>query len=585
MSIDAKHWNRRPIISLAVASLLVAFTVIVTVFLVVTQAKSDATKEVSLASSASIVPFDTFTFVSFNPHLDQTDSFDVTKQAWTDTTLLKEALTEFQRLIKVENLDLAAEISPWMGNEMSFAIVGDIVSLVSKEVSWGKTALVISKAMPEMVVAISTQDRAASNQFLDQLGAGMDEKNTAFLETDYKDVKVFYTEPIHEGDWGVAYATFDDWVVLTTGGLETMKTIIDASQEGPTLAENPDYAAVLERLPPDQVGYAYLDLDTYIQAGLAAAGPELEEIPIEALDSNDLRAFKKIGFSVDLEPNGVHVNMVMTFDQGTPLSEIVGTKSIPNSAANFVPDSTFFYCSTSGLDQIVQVGLDIVKSNPDLAMPNFDQSIELLEGILGIKVQDLLNMLSGEFALALNPGPSQVAEASSLPLGLSLLIEAKHYTEYEELLAKIAVMMKRFTDINVSAKFIDDAQAWTLEDPVTKGTLAAWGVDENFFILASAEELLKVAFGDRGAKLADDAIYQAVMDALPDTGGVFLYVDLNKFGGLVGQNMSPEEQEKNNQTDPDFVDSIKALGFVSEPLKPEKGAVSSELFVLIGSAD
>lgn len=588
---ETQSSNRTLIILLAVGALLFALLVVAAV-LVFVLGQGDSEEGAAAAESAKLMPADTFMYVSFNPHLDEVKNFEVIEKAWGDNPLIQQALSEMLAEMAAEGVDYRTEIEPWLGNEIAFSMGSNFLAAMDTAIEGvfeeiadslsgvpGQSPQVGAPPVPQFAIAIATTDKNASDKFLDKLRAETQQDGTTFQETEHGGVKIFYYEPQYEWDSGMAYATVDDFIVLTTG-LEAMQALIDA-RDGDNLAENQNYKDVLDKLPADQISYGYLDAGAYMEAALQAAGPALAEIPSELFDPQQLQAIKGMGFSVGFEPNGLRVDFVSLFDKDALPESMLGMQASPNKAAGHVPASTLFYISGGGLGDALQMGLDMITAMPDVP-PDFDEQMQRLTGMLGVSLDDLVEMLSGEFALAITHDPAGIGGDPSVPIGLSVLIEAREREKLETLLSQLSMLLGMGAEMQFPTQEISGVEVTTIPNPYGQGMIAGWGIGPDFCAFGTSQELLEAAFGGGGAKLADDATYKATTAPLPgETSGVF-YMNLEKLFDVMAETMSPWERESFDQNRP-LLAPIKAISAASEPYDKDKGWISGTLFVLIES--
>jgi hypothetical protein len=571
---EAQSSNRTRIIVLATGALLAALLVVVIFAFIVLEGDGDSGEGVTV-ESAKLMPADTFMHASFNPNLDQVKNFEVIDRAWGDNPLIKEGLTEMLDSMKVEGLDYKAEIEPWLGDEVAFSMGGDIAAMMVETPLGGA-----SPAVPEFIVAIATKDKAASDKFLDRMRVDAEQDGTEWQETEYEGVKIAYSEPEYEWDTGVAYATVDNLIILTTGDLEAMKAAIDA-RDGDNLAGNQNYKDVLAKLPADQIGYGYMDMGVYMDAVLDAAGPELADLPPELFNLDMLEAFKGAGFSVGFEPNGLRIDYVVVYDQDALGESVLGTQASPNQAVGRVPASTLFYLSASGLGNVLQAGLDTIKAMPDQP-PDLEEQMQMLTAMLGVSVEDLIEMLSGEFALAVTHDPAGIAGDPSVPVGASFLIEAKDQGKFETLLRSLSGLLTLGAEMELPTQTINDVEVTVVQDPFTESMIVGWGVGKGFFALGTSQELLEAAFGG-GPKLADDATYKAATAPLPKEKSGIFYVNVEGLLKIVVEAMGPWERESFDKEGRALLEPIKAISAAAEPLDKNKDSMSGTLFILIES--
>lgn len=591
---ESKSQNRRLPIILGIAALLVAAVVIVVIVLVLLRPSA----ETAAIDVDKLMPDDSIMFATLNPHLDQAKNFEVIEKAWGDNPIIKMGLTEMLGSMNEGGLDYKADVEPWLGDAVAFSMGPNVLTALSDNIdktfdeiagslggeSVQPPAMGAIPAIPEFILAVATKDKDASDAFLGKLRAKAEQEGTTWQETEYIGIKIVYSEPGSEGDVGAAYATVDDFVVLTAGGLESMQAVIDG-RDGASLAENETYKDVIAKLPSDQIVYSYVDMAAFMDAVLEVAGPEMGAIPAlpgELLDPKQLKAVKGVGFSVGLEPNGLRVDLAAVYDKDA-LPAILGeSQANPNKAAERVPASTLFFLSANGLDNAVQMGLDAIKASAT-EMGDLDEQMQMITAMLGVSVEELIEMLSGEFAIAIGHDPAGIGGDPSIPVGASVLIEAKDASKFQKLLNSFSTLLALSlgSEMEFPKETINDVEVTSISDPADGNMLVGWGVGKGFFATGTSRELLEAAFGAGGEKLADTATYKAAIGPLPDENTGVFFINLGGLFKVVEQVVDPGERESFEQARP-FLGPIKAISAAMEPFDPDKDSGSGTLFILIG---
>jgi hypothetical protein len=580
---ETESSNRRSVIYLAAGALLlvlVAGVLIVTLVL----GRGDSDEAGTTAESAKLMPGDSIMFASFNPHLDQAKNFEVIEKIWGDNPLIEDELTKMLSSMKEEGLDYKADIQPWLGDEVAFSIGADVTAGMSKALSGGldqPPSLDTLPELPQMVMAVATTDKAASDSFLNKLRTETEKDGTAWQETEYKDIKIAYFEPELEDDVGAAYATIGDFVVLAAGGLESMQAMIDV-RDGTSLSESENYQDVMAKLPSDQIGYGYIDVGVFMDAGLEAAGPALDDLPSDLISPEQLTAVKGIGFSVGLESNGLRFGYVAVFDTDALPESVLAAQDNSNKAAEHAPASTLFYLSGSGLGDLIQTGLNAVKTMPDMA-EDLDEQLEMATAMLGVSVDELIQMLSGEFAMVVTHDPAGIGGDASMPVGASFLLEAKDEEKFQRLINSVSGLLGLLgTDIEFPKVTINDVEVMTIQDPFGGNMLAGWGVGKGFFAIGTSKGLLEAAFGGGGETLANAAIYKSAVAPLPQENSGVFFVNLEGLLQIAGEAMGPKERASFEEAR-SLLDPIKAISAAIESLDKSEDSVSGTFFVLIES--
>lgn len=581
---ESKSSNRTLIIALAVAALVLALAAGIAVAAVVLRGDSDEGAEA--AASATIMPDDTFMFASFNPHLDEAANFEVIEETWGDNPVVQLALGEMLGSIEKEGFSYKDDIEPWLGSEISFGMLGGLAELMSQGVETSFSGLLgqapLTGEMPEIpqfTIAIATKDKGASDEFLDKIRAKAGEEGADWKETVYQDIEIVYAEPESAEEPGVAYATIDGFVVLAIGGLEPMQAFIDA-QEGAKLADNQDYKDVMAKLPADQIGYGYIDVGAFMDAALGAVESELAGIAPGLLNLQQYEAFRGAGYSVGFEPNGLRVDFALVYDKDALPEDLPGAQAIDDEAAARVPASTLLFVSGTGLSSVFQGALDAIKAMPDQS-EDLDEQLQMMTAMLGFSVEDLIEMLSGEFGVAVTYDPAGIGGDPSVPMGVSFLVEAKEEEQFRDLLKSVSMLLTLGAEMELPHETVSGVDVTVIADPSTGNMVAGWGVGNGFFVVATSEELLEAAFDEAGEKLTNAATYDEAVAPLPDPRAGLFYLNLEDLLGIVVETMKPAERESFDQARP-LLEPIKAISAAAEPFDKGQDSMSGTFFILIG---
>ncbi len=598
---EAKSSNRRLVIGLAIGALLLALVAAIVIVVLVLGGDEEG-EGAAVAKSAALMPRDTFSFTTFNPHLDQAKNFEVLDKAWGDNPILKQGLDEILSSMQEEGLDYKADVESWLGDELAFSVGPNFLTALSSSLgaSIEETFAEIESALdpsgaltqpplaagvpeiPQITIAVATKDTAASDRFLGKLRAEVEKDGTAWQETDYKGVQVVYYEPEYEGDPGVAYATVDDFVVLTVGGLEPMQEIIDARDgDGTSLAENQTYKDVLANLPTDQIGYGFVGTSALMDVLLQAAGSELAGLPPDLLNPEQLKALKGIGYSMGLEPNGLRMDFTAVYDKDALPEGMVGAQTSTDAIAERVPASALFYLAGSGLGNLLQTGLDAITAMPDQP-PDLDEQLEMMTAMLGVSIGDLVEMLSGGFALAITHDPAGIAGDPSVPVGASFLMEAKDESKFQSLINSVSTLLTFGAEMEFPKETLNGVEVMTVPDPSSGNMMVGWGVGKGYFAIGTSKELLEAAFGGGGDKLGGADMYKAAVAPLPEKRSGLFFLNMEGLFDVVVEAMGPADRASFEEARSIF-GPIKAISAGAQAFDKDANAMSGTLFILIES--
>jgi hypothetical protein len=278
----------------------------------------------------------------------------------------------------------------------------------------------------------------------------------------------------------------------------------------------------------------------------------------------------------------MRVDFVALYDKEALPEDMLGTEAVSQKTAGRVPADTLFYMSGSGLGNVIQMGLDAITALPDQP-PDLDEQLNMLTSLLGVSVEDLVEILSGEFAIAVTHDPSGIGGDPSIPVGVSFVMEATDADKFRSMLDSLTSLLALGAEMEFPKEFINDVEVTTIADPASGNLVVGWGVSNEFFAIGTSQGLLEAAFSGGDGKLADVTYYQdTVVAELPEqTTGVF-FMNLDGLLRIVEEAMDTSERESFEQAR-SLLAPIKAMGAGAEPIDPSKDSASGTLFILIES--
>ena len=586
--VETQSSNRK-IILLGVAALL--FALVVVVIALTTVLRGGSEEGAVSTQAARLMPADVFAFATFNPHLGQARHYDVIERAWGDNPQVKQALSEMLSQMATEGLDYQADIAPWLGNEIAIGIGADLLDVMATSMDQTFADVVDalegvppsapmptwSETGPLLIVAVSTQDKDASDRLLSRL---VDKAEVTPETRTYQDVEYTYLDFQPDESPGVAWATIDDYVVLVAGGPQAIEAVIDA-REGENLAGNEYFDKVLSKLPPDAVGYGYVDMDAYAEMLTdMMSSPEMGEVS-GLVDVEQFKAFHGVGVAVNLVSNGLQMDVVATYDPELLPEALIAIPTNPHKTAARVPQETLIYASSTMLGYTVQTMLDTLATMPD-APEDFDESLTMLTSFLGLTQDELIEMLSGEMGLALTYEPAGLGGDPNVPIGLSFLLEASDADKFERLVNGITTLLTMSAGVTMEEETINGVTVSTLPNPDTGELLIGFGVGQEFLAVGTSEALLESAFGGGGAALADDATYKAAIAPLPDANTGILFINVERTLDVLKAAMGPAEREGFAEVEA-LLSPLKAISAATQPYSKGRDTVKGTFFVLIES--
>jgi hypothetical protein len=585
--------SNRNLTILAIGALVLALVVVGAVLAFTLLGKGDS-GQAAAAESAKLMPPETMFFLSMNPDLPAAKNFEVIRKAWGDIPEFAEVIDDWPAALfkDAEELDYQTDIGSWLGDELAFGMTGDIAELLLAGVEMSSSGvpgdvpqLGELPELPQFIIAAATTDTAASDKFLDKLRAEAEKNGTTTQETEYKGIQIVHFEPESENDYGIAYATVDGFVVLTVGGLGPMQAVIDA-KDGDNLSGSDAYKKSVGALPKGSVLIGYANAGAmleglsgsleqmYSELGLGVAG--LAELGTANLEQAE--AAQGVGFALGFDPQGIRFDFVYVYDKDA-LPETMLSTANPNRALEHAPADALIYVSGVDVGSALKQILEIAQAQPGAEMEDFDESMQMMEAQLGLKLDDVYAALSGEFSLAVTHSAAGLMGDTSIPIGLLLQLENKDPEVFEQLM-NLAALALVGSDDGSGLETIDvNGVSVTLVNDPAGHTWLGWGLSDDFFALGTSRELIETAF-DGGAKLSADATFKAATALLPKENTGYVYLNVAQTVEMIYPAMSSSDRASLDEARP-VLEPIKAIGGASEPVSREKDSASGTLFILI----
>jgi hypothetical protein len=309
------------------------------------------------------------------------------------------------------------------------------------------------------------------------------------------------------------YREVDGWYALS----DSQRSITLALEGNAPLADDLDFKEAMGKLSGDTLAKAYVDgqrLNAIVSQSSSSAGTSL-----------GLDELKYIAASASAEDDGVRIHGASS---GGPA---VGG-DFASALIGGVPGDAFAFLDFNG--QGTKDQLDKVKSNSQIA-----PALKQLEETLGVSIDQLLTLLSGEVAFYARPG----AGIPELTLALDPKDESQALSTLDTMAARIAAMS--------GGKVESGTQGGHPVKTVNLGQFAIHygSVDGKVLITSGGNGIADFGEGDH---LPDSEDFKQAQDAagMPDSTGGVIYIDLKDalpllegFASLAGESLPSSTTE------------------------------------------
>lgn len=446
------------------------------------------------------------------------------------------------------SVDPVEDILPWIGREVSVAVVGGGPS-------------------PPLVLSAITRNRTRSDIFLEDFREQLEAQGNLFDTYDYWGTEI--TVMVDESLIPLAYATVADQVVITTEP-EALETVIDSSHgpKGETLAEDVNFRQALRALPSNRLGYMIIDaVSIFDDAGLMENTRILESI-------------EQIGMAFSLTEDGVRYDYNVHFDEAhlsRTQADVLRAEPTENAMALRVPDEALLYVTGRSFWETLEAAdNEAVWEIADTLEQNIGLNFE----------RDVARNFSGDYALVVLEASdgllnSLIGISGRSGLGFLLLADVEDQDRAEQRMENAIQEWAGIGSLSLSDGRVNGNTLWLLEDPFLEEPILGYGISDGYLFMGTSEDALEAAARAESNSLADDTRFQATMQALPEKGSQFIYVDVSQTFRLLEDILDLRDDDVYRAQIEPNIGGIKALGLVSEPLDKE-AVIHSVLFILMG---
>ena len=272
-------------------------------------------------------------------------------------------------------IDVTHDVLPWLGKDITFALLDAFADPA------------------EWIVLLETNDRDASEEFLEDLARYLEDTQNLEFDVRTRRGATIHTTEDDEGSFGVT----DNYVLLGTNEDVVRRTIRDLdSPPLRPLSEDDTFLQFQKQVPEDRFMLFFLNSQDLFQ--------EAER----SLDPFDFRFFE------ELEPNipeaivlsGSFIDKGMRLDlySDTPSDSFVATDGNSLDIARSLPEDTLLMLSLVGISDGWDQFRDSNEDNDSDSARELDDALDRLEDTTGVDLEtDVIQELIGAIAFAVLP--------------------------------------------------------------------------------------------------------------------------------------------------------------------------------------
>jgi hypothetical protein len=309
------------------------------------------------------------------------------------------------------------------------------------------------------------------------------------------------------------------------------------------------------------------------EAALAETAVQLPESQVK-----DLQAFNGFGAAGTLQPDGLQLDMVASYDlskMSDAMKASLQRPASPNTILADIPAKTLLAVNGFNLSQVWQSIKQSLESNPD-----FNQQMSDMEKELGFSIEeDIFGWMTGEYAVVLVEAtpPDEYAP----PVGGYALIGANDVNQAKTHVEKVFSALEESGD---GPPFEDQTVQGIEMKALTDGNgafMGGYGFHKDYFLAAYNEDAMKSLAAAGESPLANSANFKAVQSRLPTSNYGYVYADLDQAQRVIESQLSDFEKEDYQKKVRPFLEPMHALGASASTAGVDQGMAKGTFFILI----
>lgn len=513
---------------------------------------------------ARMLPEETQFYTSINPNLQNAAGYQNLKKLYLDNPDIQALSDEFKADMKEEiGITFEDDIKPWLGPEVVMAMP-DLASTIKD-----------SSSVPSVVIAAQTTNQEASDNFISKVLAKVAEDGETFTEEVYQDITLHIRED-QFSDETIVITTFDDFVFMASSDT-LIKEMIDRAKgksDQPSLADSARFKRITGELPSEAVVTMYITPAGIFDAFLEDSAFELPEE-----STKDLKAFEAVAMAGILQPDGIQLDMVVTYDvekMSERMKASLEQPASPNTILNDVPAEALFVYNANNLNNVWQQTKQGFESNPD-----FGETMQDMEEELGFSLEeDIFSWMTGEFAVVL----LEVAppDEYSPPLGGYALIGTDDVDNARSHVDKvIGTFEEQGIMPPLETQTIGGVEMNVFIDDYNQKVMGGYGFYNDYFLLAYPGDAIEVVTSASQNPLANSNNFKAVQNRLPTQNYGYFYADIDRARQLIEKEMDDYDREEYEKNVRPFLEPAHALGVAANNEGVGQGISKGVFFILI----
>jgi hypothetical protein len=382
----------------------------------------------NLPVGANIIPQDALFTVSLTTDPQQWQKLQELGTKETQAEINKNLVQLRDRFLTNNGYDFEKDIQPWVGNEVTLAILSPPMQPALKPVTTDGDA---ANTQQYMVMVLPVNNPEAAKNILAEPKTL---KQGTWVERTYQGITIKQSQ----GQAGakLSAALLDGRFLVITDHPHATERAIDAYQSKTSLATVGGFADNFPKIAKNRP-FAQFYLNVPIAARIAAASPKR---PLPAQVLAQLQNNQGLAGSMTLEPEGVRLKGISWLNPNS--QRVLAVENQAGTMQNRVPAETLMMLSGGNLQRLWGDYVLTSQKNP-LSPISPEQLRSGVKSLTNLDLdQDFLSWMQGEFSVSVIPNTSTDDSAKDFRAGFLFMVQASDRSSAEASLKKLDEVMK-----------------------------------------------------------------------------------------------------------------------------------------------
>ncbi|MGJ5676390.1 MAG: DUF3352 domain-containing protein [Nostochopsis sp.] len=424
VSVSMKKKKPSLVLTLSSAGILIGGGI--TAYWLLTQGQSWSR---NLPVGANIIPQDALFTVSLTTDRTQWQKVKEFGTKETQTELDKNLVQLRDRFLTNNGYDFQKDISPWVGEQVTIAILNPETTKPASKPVATDTNTTINQKSTVVVLPIKNPEQAKNI-----LAQPRNPKADKWMNRTYEGIAIKETN-LPSGE-NLSAAVIDQRFLVITDNPQTIERAIQAYKNKTALATSAGFTGNFPKIAISQpFAQFYVNIPSSAKIAAASGNRHLPAQVLAQLQNN-----QGLAGSISLESQGIRIKGISWLNPNSQRTLRVENKA--GKMPNIVPPETLMMLSGGNLQQLWTDYVSTSQGNPLSPIP----PEQLKAGVKSLTnldfEQDLLSWMGDEFSISVIPNRPKDTFSDNFRASLVFMVQASDRTRAETSLTKLDEVMK-----------------------------------------------------------------------------------------------------------------------------------------------